>query len=415
MNRAASLVFLVVGAWAVCDTSTCLTCQKDPSCGWYTATGFADCRKNDTALASLGLTYTPMGMCPACQAGSCSDCQNQTACAWYTHPVLSATCASNSSVPPSPGGVGSYSLLAQCPPCKDTTDCATCNALPNNCSWYALPGSSGGKCSEASPGFAYSKVTTSFCNGGNPCAGIDTCTKCQAVNGTVSGGGMGNPCVWLAPKSGFTSFYNSKCDYNAGTFDNTFYTQTGMAQCPVCTGTNCVTCKAESGCKWSAVSVGGLLSFGQCLQTTTATPGGKTDIAVCPAACKLYSCAQCVANTDCRWFTGSGAGLDDTCDRASDTNQHPFTTVVSDQTKCPQCKSSRCFECNNEPNGCGWYVNTAFGADLPGTGDCAKTHGASSTERLVPNTDKKCDGANGAGSLYPSLMAFIVAIFVYHN
>jgi hypothetical protein len=372
----------------------------------------------------LGLSYTAMGSCPPCQAGSCTDCTNQTGCSWYTHSgPLSATCSSNTTVPPTPSGIpGTYSKLGTCPACKDTNDCATCNMVAigttgTNCSWYVLPGSTGGKCAEASPGFAYSKVSTSFCGGGNPCGGVDTCVKCQAVNATLANNSMGNPCVWLQPKPSFTAFYNSKCDYDIGSFDTTFYTST-VGTCPICTGTSCVTCKAESGCKWSAVDVGGLLSFGQCLKSTDTTPTGKSDIGTCPAACQLYSCAQCTANTDCRWFTGSQAGLDDTCDRGSDINQHPFTTVIGGGVgTCPPCKSSRCFECNNEPSGCGWYVNTfpGVGGDIPGSGDCAMKHTASSTERLVPNTDKKCDGASGAGSLYPSLVAFVVAIFVYHN
>jgi hypothetical protein len=236
--------------------------------------------------------------------------------------------------------------------------------------------------------------------------------KCQAVNVTTATGN----CVWLQPKAAFTALYNSKCDFSAGAVDNTFYTTTAQGTCPLCTGSTCTACKSENNCKWSAVSVLGVLSFGQCLQSTTATPGGKTDIATCPAACNLFSCAQCIANPDCAWFTGSGAGLDDTCDRAVDVQQHPFTTVIRNGGTCPLCKSSRCFECNNEPNNCGWYVNTLLGADVPGTGDCAVKHTASNSERLVANTDKNCDGArSGAGLLYPSLVAFVVAFFVYHN
>lgn len=416
--KLAAVALLAVGAWAACDTSTCFVCKQMPGCQWYTGPGgVSDCRVNDTHLADLGFTAAPT--CPACQAGSCTDCQNQTTCAWYIHPsiLMRSVCGNDTTTPPTPNGItGTYNKTApgMCPPCKDLPGgCTGCNANPN-CTWYKLPGAaaSDGKCAEiaASPGFAYTRVTTSFCNGGNPCSGQQTCADCKDANGTLPDNSMGNPCQWLVPKAGMAALYNPKCDYNYGTFDSGFYDPADT--CPPCTGTTCGACKADTTCKWVAVVVAGVNSFGQCIQTSAAVPTGKSVVDVCPDTCKIYSCSQCVANSDCRWYTKSPI-RDDSCDRASDVNQHLDAESVSTVDKCPACKASRCFECNNEA-GCGWYINTAFGQDTFGT-ECAPTAASHTNERLVPNTDKKCDGASDGFAVKPSLLALFVALTVFYN
>jgi len=409
----AALALLVASAWATCDTSTCLTCQTLSGCAWFTGgvggTNFSDCRQNNSDVTKLGLNIVVS--CPTCQAGSCSECQSQTGCAWYSHslPGIGGTCGSNSTTPPSP--VGSYSLVGTCPVCPGLTNsgCATCT---NNtaCGWYVLGGVTGGKCAEASPGFAYSKVTATFCSG-NVCAGLDTCSACQNVNATAPA--TGKPCAWFTPKSGFSAFYNSKCDINeTGVVQGAFYDTTAVGSCPLCAGSTCTACKNEANCKWVAVSTFGVTSFGQCVQTSATNPTGKDTIATCPATCQVYSCKDCVAKSECRWYSASGVGLGDTCDRASDTAQHPFTTVISTAGSCPVCKSSRCFECNSEGT-CSWTIPVVGSFDVPGfDGSCAPTASPPASTRKVPNTDKKCKGnPNSAAGLAPGLLALAIAFW----
>jgi hypothetical protein len=414
--RVAALAVLVVSAWAACDTSTCAVCKTLPACAWYSSAGFSDCRSNTSDVQKLGLT--PVATCPVCQAGSCAECQAQSGCSWYQNSVgaLGGTCGTNTTIPTAPPGT-SYTLLATCPVCPQLSTCTACTNN-TNCGWYVLAGAAG-KCAEASPGFAYSRVTSTFC-GGNVCAAQETCNKCQGVNAT-SGGDGGKPCAWFTPKSGFSAFYNSKCDINeTGVVQGAFYDTTAVGVCPVCAGSTCTSCVADTTCKWVAVQTLGLTSFGQCLLKTAANPTGKDTISTCPKTCEVFSCAACVLKSECRWFSGSSVGLGDTCDRAADSIQHPtHGNVVSASANCPACKSSRCFECNSEGSTCTWNVPVFPGTstDVPGfDGSCSPTVSPPATTRKVPTTDKKCKGnPNAAAGLAPGVLGLVLAVFVYHN
>jgi hypothetical protein len=183
----------------------------------------------------------------------------------------------------------------------------------------------------------------------------------------------------------------------------------GATACPVCAGSSCVSCKAETNCKWVAVDVLGLLSFGQCLPSGDATPGGKTVVSTCPAACQVHTCATCASQAACRWYAGS-AFFNDVCDLASDSIQHPSHTMeysTANVASCPACSADRCFECGSEA-GCGWYEKT-FGRDK-----CDFLNG-SNTGTLVPATDAECEGnPNSVSAIVPSV-ASLVAFFVYYN
>jgi len=340
-----------------------------------------------------------MGSCTQCQAGTCLDCLNQAGCAWYVNSIgaLGGTCSVNGTTPT---GVGTYTLAGACPACTGFANCTLCTAAENQtCGWYALPGLTG-KCAEASPGFLYSKVSAPFCNG-NVCAGIQNCTSCNNQSGS---------CQWYAPAtSALAALYNPKCDINStGIVRNTLYSST--TTCPPCADPSCLTCKADTGCDWLAVNVLGTSSFGQCV--TTGTPvTGKTSTATCPATCQLYSCAACIQQTVCRWYTASSVQKD-ACDRSVDSSLYPFSTALTVGGTCPACKDSRCFECNNE-NGCGWYQTYLAGLPIPGTGACSPTASAPSNGRLIPNTDSKCAGSpSSAAVLIPGLFVFLGSFFV---
>jgi len=408
--RLATLLFLVASAWATCDTSTCNVCRNLTGCAWFTSSTFSDCRTNTSDVTALGLVAA--ASCPVCQAGTCPLCQAQAGCAWYENSgVFGGQCSLNTSTPSGQAGT-TYSIQNSCPACSNYTgNCSSCTLDPK-CGWYDLAGV-GGKCAEASPGFAYSRVTNTFCSG-NVCSSSETCTACQAINGTTP-----YPCAWYTPVSAFSALYSPKCDINAtGVVTSTFYNPTPSGQCPLCAGSTCSSCKNETNCKWVAVSIAGSTSFGQCLQASTANPGGKTTIAVCPSTCSLYSCTQCIANTLCRWYSDSSFGLDDTCDRASDASYHPSTTIISSTSgTCPSCTSSRCYECNQETHNCQWYINHVL-VDI-GSGSCAVKSATTPTgKRAVSNTDSKCKGSpsNDAAGLAPGLLlSVIAALFVYHN
>jgi len=342
------------------------------------------------------------------------ECTNQTGCSWYLHSVgaFGGTCSANTTTPTTNVPGGSYSKATSCPTCQLNSACSTCTANENSttCGWYVLPGATGGKCREASPGFAYSKVTATFC-GGNVCAGVQQCTDCKNVSAV---GGGAAPCAWYTPVSGLGNVYNAKCDIDsAGVVSNTLYDK--ATTCPPCGGTTCTACQGEAGCEWKAVTVATVQSFGQCVTKGVAV-AGKTVVAVCAAACKLYTCTSCIAKPECRWYTGSSA-QDDSCDLATDSIQHPFMTALTVGGACPACKSSRCFECGKE-TGCGWYVNTVpgIGTEIPNSGDCAPTAASHTNEKLIASTDKKCDGGpNSASALSPGFLALLGLLFVYYN
>jgi len=399
------LAVFVVAAWAQCDFGTCLVCQQNPGCNWYGKDSFSDCRLNSSVPASLDLPI--ISSCPLCQAGSCSDCMNQGNCTWYTssNGAFGGQCGAITTTPTSP--FTTYTAASVCPICNTFSNCTACNDnqdSTNNCGWYVIAGGAG-KCREASPGFAYTKVAVGFCDG-NICAASSTCSGCANV--TVNDTSV---CAWYTSKS--PPLYNSKCDVNkTGVVSSTFYNP--APSCPACAGTTCVSCKAEAGCQWLAVSVLGVTSFGQCA-LSNASVTGKTSIATCPATCKIYSCTECVKIPECRWFTGSPIQSDG-CDRASDAGQYISSTALSDAGKCPACKDTRCFECNSE-SGCGWYRNVVPGTGLvvPGTGDCFSTTGSLTNQKLLPSTDPKCDGSpSSASALVPGLAMLLVS-FMYHN
>lgn len=401
------LALFVVAAWASCDTNTCLLCKQDPLCNWYGSGSFSDCRLNSSVPASLNLPI--INPCPMCQAGNCMECKNQSGCDWYVASLgaLGGQCGAAGATPNSSLPSVTYSAATTCPACIQYTTCDTCNAHQDaldNCGWYELPGGANGKCREASPGFAYTKVADGFC-GGNICAVSNTCKGCIAVTNSSNA----TVCAWYNSKS--PSLYNSKCDVDkVGVVTSSFYDKANT--CPPCAGTTCVSCKAESGCDWLAVEVLGASSFGQCVTTGTKV-NGKTIIGTCPATCKVYSCSACIGISECRWYTGSNV-QDDSCDRATDSSQYPFSKAIAQGGTCPACKATRCFECNSE-SGCGWFRNTVpgLGTVIPGTGDCAPTAAPGQNTKLLPSTDSKCDGApSGAAALVPGFAALLIAFFM---
>jgi len=363
-----------------CETRTCLVCKTNSSCDWY---GFDCLSKTSTTVQNLNPPAT--GTCPMCQAGNCADCQNQTGCSWFSNvvPGVPGKCDManyTSSV---------YNLVAagNCPTCQLHTNCSNCVSYENStgCDWYVLPGNNFGKCREASPSFAYTKVGPGSCDAGNPCSGVSTCQACQGVANATNG----SLCSWYTSKS--PSFYNSKCDdIKPGVVDSALYDPVNGA-CPVCAGTSCLSCKAEANCKWVAVSLGLGTAFGQCLQTSVATPSPKTEVATCPAVCQVYSCNQCTVISACNWFTGSSV-IDDSCDLATDgLLQHPAQHPAA--TPCAPCLADRCYECNNLP-GCGWYAKEEFG--IIGLQGCYAT--APAGRVLIANSNSKCKGVPGASS-----------------
>jgi len=398
--RVAAFLSLLAFTWAQCDTPTCILCQQMSGCTWFTAGGVGSCQSNTSVAVSLGATATAMGQCPQCQAGTCVSCQNQTGCTWYQNSIgaLGGTCATNST-PPTP--VGSYSAVAMCPACSQSTDCNSCTSMENQtnytCGWYRLPGSSGGKCAEAAPSVFYSKVTNFFCSG-NPCAGL-SCSACLNTSGS---------CAFYSPLSGLSALYNAKCDINAsGVVTSTLYTQT--TTCPPCASGSCSTCQTDptaGGCQWVGVAVLSTVSFGQCVKTGMSVTG-KTVITTCPNVCQIYSCSACVANTLCRWYTGSSV-LSDGCDLPSNSLEHPGQNGLS-ALPCPTCKDSRCYECNSE-SGCNWYALTAFGDIVPFSDKCYSTGGAPSSLSLIASTSSKCKGSPAASSavaVVPGLFVFL--------
>lgn len=391
------LLFTVAAFAAECETSTCLTCKTNSSCDWY---NFDCLSKTSTTVTTLSLTATVT--CPTCQAGSCTECQSQSGCSWFksTIPGVPGKCDLNTT------DSSVYEEVDICPSCYLTTDCSTCVTRGVNgteCGWYVLPGNIGGKCREASPSFAYTKVPADSCAAGNPCSGVLNCKKCQEVQGAANA----SVCNWYTSAS--PSFYNSKCDdKEAGVVDTKLYTAVS-GTCPACAGTSCADCKAESGCKWVAVQGLTGIGFGECLTNAAATPTAKKEITTCPSTCNVHTCFDCAAISACNWFTASPGGvIDDSCDLASDaTLQHPSQTAVTSPGSCGVCKADRCYECNKLP-GCGWYAKKALGITL--AQGCYAT--APAGRVLVPNTDSKCEGVpSGSTHLAASVgVLFVLAL-----
>jgi len=373
------LLFAVAAFANECETATCLVCKTNSSCDWY---GFDCLSKTSSEVTTLNLPAT--ATCSQCQAGSCADCQAQPNCTWYSNvvPGVPGKCdlagAANAA----------YSVVDTCPTCQLYPDCPSCsgNQTLSGCGWYVLPGNLDGKCREASPAFAYTKVDAGSCSTGNLCAGVNTCQLCQGVTNTTNA----SVCSWYTSKS--PSFYNSKCDdYLPGVVDSNLYTVVA-GTCPLCAGTSCLSCLAENNCKWVAATVGLGTAFGQCLQTITATPALKKQITTCPATCQVYSCQACSAIAACDWFTGSSI-IDDSCDLATDAKlQHPTQSVAN---PCTQCMADRCFECNGLA-GCGWYAKTILGVTIEQ--GCYTTTGFPSGRVLVSNSNSKCSGVPSSSS-----------------
>lgn len=390
-------LFFAVAAFAECETGTCMMCKTNSSCDWY---GFDCLSKTSTTVTTLSLTAS--ATCDVCQAGNCTDCQYQDGCSWFksTLPGIPGKCAVNtteSSV---------YEVLDVCPTCLLTSTCDGCVVRDNGteCGWYVLPGNVGGKCREASPSFAYSKVPADSCSAGNPCSGVNTCSKCQDVQNKANA----TICNWFTSKS--PSIYNSKCDdKSAGVVDKNLYTQIS-GTCPACAGVSCVDCKAEAGCKWVAVQGLTGIGFGQCLTVAAVTPSAKKVIDVCPTTCKVHSCLGCAAISSCIWFTGSSF-IDDSCDLATDAKlQHPVQTPISSPGSCGVCQADRCYECNNLPN-CGWYAKKLGFATL--AEGCYATASPPSGRVLVSNTDSKCGGVpSGSVHVAASVGLLFVLAFV---
>jgi len=380
------LLFAVVALGEECESSTCVVCKTNSSCDWY---GFDCLLKTGTAVSSLGLS--PTATCSTCQAGSCLDCTGQPGCAWFSSvvPGVPGKCTTNTS---SPSG---YNVVPVCPTCYLNTTCDTCVVDENvtGCGWYVLPGGVGGKCREASPSFAYSKVPAGKCATGNPCAGVRTCSKCQeVVNATNS-----STCSWYTSSS--PSFYNSKCDDNKpGIVDAGLYTVV-TGQCPICAGTSCLDCQAEGlqTCRWVAVQGLTGIGFGECLANTVATPSTKRNITTCPATCQVHSCKACTALATCSWFQGGGSFVDDSCDLTSDSKMHLTQTQAT--IPCAPCKADRCYECNSE-SGCGWYANKILGQIV--AQGCYPNTQIPSGRVLIANSDSKCKGV-------PASSAHVVA------
>lgn len=342
--------------------------------------------------------------CGQCQAGSCGDCQQQ-GCSWFasTIPGVSGKCDVNSSTS------NVYTLVATCPVCQNyDTSCTTCVAREaiDGCGWYVLPGSINGKCREAAPSFAYSKTPSDSCSSGNLCAGIPSCSTCQTTNASASAANS-STCSWYKSKQ--PNFYNSKCDDNKPSAVETGLYDQVMGTCPVCGGTTCIDCKAEAGCKWVAVSQGLGTAFGQCLPTATATPTVKKEITTCPAVCNVHSCASCITNSACNWFTSGGMTVDDSCDLASDaTFQHPFQQPVPTKVaQCPACAADRCYECNNLA-GCGWYVKRVGFVDL--AQGCYATNAPPSGRTLRSNTDSKCSGVPSSSTHVAASLGLVLIL-----
>jgi len=387
-------LLFAVGAFAACETGTCTVCKNDTTCDWY---GFDCLSKTSTSVTTLNISPKP---CDVCQAGNCTDCQAQFNCSWYS-----------SSVPGLPGkclGMNStsttYTVLDTCPTCQLNTDCASClNSTNTACGWYELPGRLSGKCREAPPSFAYSKVADCA---GNPCADVPTCKTCQQVNNTA---GNASACLWFSSKS--PSFYNSKCDDNTpGLVNNGLYdTISAATTCPVCAGTSCPLCQAEDGCQWVAASILGTgTAFGQCITTAATIPTGKKVLTTCPGACALHTCVGCSATASCSWFSGSPIS-DDSCDLTSDAKvQHPLQTPTV-TANCPKCAADQCYDCNNL-NGCGWYAD--IHASVIFKQGCYPTNAFPSGRTLLANTNSKCKGAPSSSS-HVAVSAGVLAVLAF--
>jgi len=380
-----------------CESSTCAVCKQNTTCEWY---GFDCLSKTSTTVTTLSLT--PQATCDVCQAGSCGDCQNQTGCSWFASvvPGVPGKCDLNTSTS------NAYSLVPTCPSCFTSTTCNDCVLRENStgCGWYVLPGSLNGKCREASPSFAYTKVPKDSCSTGNPCSGVNSCTDCQAVlaqNLSV--------CSWFTSKS--PSFYSNKCgDSLAGVVSSNLYTQVS-GTCPLCAGTSCLDCKAEPNCKWVAVQGLTGIAFGQCLPTSATTPTAKKEIATCPATCQVHSCLACTAVASCNWFTGSSV-VDDSCDLASDAKlQHPAQTPFTMASQCgSSCLADRCFECNGLP-GCGWYVNKKLGVIV--LQGCYSTNNFPTGRSLLPNSDSKCEGVPSSSTHLVASIGLLLVLALF--
>lgn len=376
-----------------CDTGTCFVCKNETGCNWY---GFDCFSTTDTKVTSLNIPAT--ATCDVCQAGNCGDCQEQEGCTWFSSvvPGVPGKCDMNTS---SPTG---YNVVDTCPTCHtfDAQGCDVCNAQnASGCGWYTLPGGVGGKCREAAPSFAYSKVPAGSCSTGNLCSGMNTCSDCKDVVNPVTND---TACNWYISKS--PSFYNSKCDdKTAGIVSNALY-DASPAVCPLCAGNTCVDCKAENGCKWYTLQ--GVGGFGECKVGTASVPTGKSEVSVCPAECDVHSCVACRSNTACSWYTGSSV-IDDSCDLASDANFHPVQTAA---TSCGACAADRCFECNNLA-GCGWYAEKV--GPITVREGCFATASAPSGRVLVSNSDSKCDGATSGSAGVAISAGLLVALALF--
>jgi len=389
-------LLFAVAAFADCETSTCLTCKSMTGCDWY---GFDCLNKTGTLVTKLNPTVTDT--CPTCQAGSCGECLAQTNCSWFSPkvPGVSGKCDATGN-----SNTG-YDVVPVCPTCQNNNDCSSCYAnQTQGCSWFTLPGGTAGKCREAAPSFAYSKVGSDKC-GQALCSGIQSCTACQ--NATY--GNNQSTCVWY--NSANSKFYNSKCDDKDANFaQQTLYNSNAGATCPRCAGTSCTDCKAESGCKWVAVSTMGFgTGFGECQTDDATPPTGKSVIATCPATCKKYSCGSCTSNSECAWFAKSSIGADDECDLRDD--KHYSQTPVTDSTACEACAANRCYECNNLPN-CGWFVEKKLGLTIR-QGCFAKNDPSIGDRTLRDNSNTDCDGGpNSSAHLAASFgLVFVLAMF----
>lgn len=389
------LLFVVAALGDSCETSTCGVCKNISGCDWF---GYDCLNSTSSIVTTLKISNQT---CEQCQAGSCGECTSQSNCSWYSSRIfgISGKCAVSNTT------FDLYTAVDKCPTCQMyDADCKTCGAHQDEgCGWFVLPGNVGGKCREAPPAFAYTKVANDSCDTGNRCSGIESCITCQNTNSTSNPNA--SSCVWYTSKQ--SAFYDSKCDNKANVVESKLYDAVN-GQCPACAGTSCVDCKAEAGCKWVAAKLGLGTAFGECLKSDAPEPTGKDELTTCPAQCDVRSCDSCVKSSACAWFTGSDA-VRDTCDLASDAIQHPFQKPIPspNMQTCQPCQANRCYECNNLAN-CGWYVE--YVGPVPIRQGCFETSKAPSDRKLRPNSDSKCDGKPNSSAQVAASMALLVVL-----
>lgn len=380
------LLFLLFAfAAADCETGTCMVCKNTTGCDWY---GFDCYNKSSSAISTLNIPAS--ASCNPCQAGNCTDCMDQSGCAWFKSDVPGAPgkCAVTNS------SQTLYTQLDQCPLCNNYMTCNECSGANETCGWYELAGTNG-KCREAAPSFAYSKVKLGFC-GGDPCVNQKTCFKCQNVEFANT-----SICAWFS--SDAPSFYDSKCgDAAGGALSDAFYNK--ATTCPLCAGTTCLDCKAEANCKWVAVDLGFGTSFGQCIQSSATMPTGKTEVTTCPATCDVHSCSQCKGQSACTWYTGAAPFTDDSCDLSSDSKYHIGQRAAD---TCPVCAADRCYECNGL-SGCGWYAEVKLGLTI--RQGCFSTTNFPSGRTLITNSNSKCKGVPSSSAHVAVSMVVMVVL-----